>query len=95
MAQEQGQQRARQWGQIVARAWTDPAFKQRLLANPTDALREGGIDVPADTEVRVIEDTEQVRHLVLPPKPTAELSDELLDRVAAGTFLYSMCAPGP
>ncbi|MCG6941409.1 MAG: nitrile hydratase subunit alpha [Thiohalocapsa sp.] len=27
---------------VVARAWTDPAFKARLLASPTDAITEIG-----------------------------------------------------
>ena len=85
MAPDQDQERARQWGQVVARAWADPAFKQRLLANPADALREEGIEVPPGIELRIVEDTEQVRHLALPPKPAeGELSEEELERVAGG-----------
>jgi hypothetical protein len=30
------------WGQIVARAWQDEAFKRRLLADPAAVLREQG-----------------------------------------------------
>src|SRR5258708_3634539 len=29
---------------IVARAWTDPAFKQRLLENGSEAIRDFGLD---------------------------------------------------
>ena len=31
---------------VVARAWTDPAFKQRLLANGKAAVAEMGLDMP-------------------------------------------------
>jgi nitrile hydratase len=31
---------------VVARAWTDPAFKQRLLANGRDAVAELGLTMP-------------------------------------------------
>ena len=32
---------------VVARAWTDAAYKQRLLADGTAACEELGLDVPA------------------------------------------------
>src|SRR5690242_15806266 len=32
---------------IVARAWTDPAFKQRLQANGTEAIKEFGLEMGA------------------------------------------------
>src|SRR5579863_2324629 len=32
---------------IVARAWTDAAYKQRLLANGSEAIREFGLDMGA------------------------------------------------
>ena len=32
---------------VVARAWTDPGFKARLLADGTKACQELGLDVPA------------------------------------------------
>ncbi len=79
----QWQERAKQWGQLVARAWRDPAFKQRLLADPAAVLREQGIAVPASQQVRVVENTDQVIHLVLPQKPR-DLSDDQLDAVAGG-----------
>jgi hypothetical protein len=35
----------KQYQQLVARAWGDPAFKARLLADPTATLTEMGLDV--------------------------------------------------
>ena len=82
--QAQMQEYAKQWGQLVARAWGDDAFKQRLLAEPGPALAEQGIAVPTGVEVRVHENTAALLHLTLPPAPSEEISDEQLDAVAGG-----------
>jgi hypothetical protein len=58
------------WGELVARAWADPAFKARLLADPAAVLKENGLPVPPDLKLQVVENTEQVVHLTLPPPPT-------------------------
>ncbi|WP_135505950.1 nitrile hydratase subunit alpha [Roseovarius aestuariivivens] len=49
---------------VVARAWTDPAFKDRLLANGSDACREMGFDVGA-LHLVVVENTEAVHNLIV------------------------------
>jgi|1186.fasta_scaffold662922_2 Nitrile hydratase, alpha chain len=86
MATERGQQANynKRWGQIVAQAWADDAFKERLLAEPKAVLQEHGILVPAGSGVRVLEPPEQAVYFVLPPRPRGELTDEQLDRVVAG-----------
>ena len=133
----------RNGAQVVARAWVDPAYKKRLLADGTNAiaelgyggrqgehmvvventpkvhnlvvctlcscypwsvlglppvwyksapyrsravidprgvLREFGLDLPSDTEVRVWDSTAELRYLVLPERPsgTENLSEEAL-----------------
>ena len=83
--QVQMQEYAKQWGQLVARTWSDPTFKARLLAEPGQTLAEQGIALPPDIEVRVHENTPTVLHLTLPPAPAEELSDEQLDAVAGGS----------
>jgi nitrile hydratase len=50
---------------LVARAWVDPAFKQRLLADPKSACLEMGIDATAINEFVVLENTAKVRHMVV------------------------------
>ena len=72
------------FGKIIAKAWRDPAFKAALIANPAAALKAEGIDVPAGVTVTVLENTDKQFHLVLPPKPTGELSEEALEAVAGG-----------
>ena len=44
-------------------------------------------------EVRIVEDTDRVHHLVLPPRPTEdELSEEQLAQIGAG---MQYCSPAP
>ncbi|TMA04515.1 MAG: nitrile hydratase subunit alpha [Deltaproteobacteria bacterium] len=50
---------------LVARAWADPRFKARLLADPRAACAEMGIDATSINEFVVLENTEKVRHLVV------------------------------
>ena len=77
MAQEQGQQEpAQQYQQLVARAWRDPAFKQRLLADPAAALQEQGISLPAGQDVLVVEQQPNEVVFVLPPRPAGELPSQ-------------------
>ncbi len=80
-----------EFAKIIAKAWRDPAFKAELIANPAAALKGEGIDVPAGMAVTVLENTDKQFHLVLPPLPTDELSDEALDAVAGGS---SPCRTG-
>jgi hypothetical protein len=75
----------------VARAWSDEAFKRRLLAEPSAVLREQGMDVAPGVEVRVVEDAARLRHLVLPPRPEGELSEEQLEQAAGGSGCACTC----
>lgn len=50
---------------LVARAWTNPAFKARLIADPKAACLEMGIDATSINEFVVLENTEKVRHMVV------------------------------
>lgn len=50
---------------IVARAWVDPEFRVRLLANGRATLEELGIDFFEDTQLLVLENTDKVHNLVV------------------------------
>jgi nitrile hydratase alpha subunit len=50
---------------LVARAWVEPAFKQRLLTDPKAACAEMGIDATSLTEFVVLENTEKIHNLVV------------------------------
>jgi len=83
----------KQWGQIVAKAWADEAFKGRLLSDPQAVLREHGLEMAPGVRVIVHEDTEQVRNLVLPATPAGELTEEEL-APTAGTDSFSSFSGG-
>jgi nitrile hydratase len=50
---------------VVARAWTDPAFRARLLANGRAACEELGISFYDDTGLIVLENTPTVHNLIV------------------------------
>jgi nitrile hydratase alpha subunit len=49
---------------VVARAWSDPAFKARLLADGTKAVGEMGIGM-GDAELVVVENTKDVHNVIV------------------------------
>lgn len=50
---------------VVAKAWTDPAFKSRLLANGKAAVAELGLSMPAHHRHLVaLENTERVHNVI-------------------------------
>ncbi|MBB3545545.1 nitrile hydratase subunit alpha [Rhizobium sp. BK399] len=50
---------------VVARAWTDPAFRERLLADGTSAIAELGFAGHATGHLQAVENTESVHNLVV------------------------------
>jgi nitrile hydratase len=49
---------------VVARAWTEPEFKKRLLANGTSAVAEMGIPM-GDAELIVVENSKDVHNIIV------------------------------
>jgi nitrile hydratase len=51
---------------VVARAWTDPAFRQRLLANGREAVLELGLSMPAHhRHLVVLENTPTLQNVIV------------------------------
>jgi nitrile hydratase len=50
---------------VVARAWTDPEFKQRLLADATRACAEFGISGLQGEDMVVVENTADVHNVIV------------------------------
>jgi nitrile hydratase len=55
----------RNGARVVARAWVDPIYKQRLLANATDAIAELGYGGAQGEHMVVVENTPQVHNLIV------------------------------
>jgi nitrile hydratase len=50
---------------VVAKAWSDPEFKARLVANATDACAELGIGGLQGEDMVVVEDTDTVHNVIV------------------------------
>jgi nitrile hydratase len=50
---------------LVARAWVDPEFKARLLADARAAAEELGLDAGPSPSVTAVENTNEVHHVVV------------------------------
>jgi nitrile hydratase subunit alpha len=55
----------RNGARVIARAWTDPAFKQRLLSDGPAALREFGYGGAQGEDTLVVENTARVHNVVV------------------------------
>jgi hypothetical protein len=75
----QDQHFVQQRDRIMARAWADEDFKQRLLAEPAAVLHEYGLEAPPGRSVKIVENTDQAVHLVLPAR-TQGADPEPVDR---------------
>lgn len=71
--------------QVIAKCWADESFKQQVLADPVSAFKREGIEIPAGVRLQVLENTEQVFHLVIPARPT-EVTDDMLAGAAGGGY---------
>ena len=76
------------FGEILSKCWYDAAFKKRFMSEPKKVLAEFGMEVPEGLDVKVVENTDKVMYLAIPPAPArpkgGELSDNQLDAVSGG-----------
>ena len=84
---------------LFAACWKDEALKARFMADPKAVLAEYGMDVPANIDVNVVENSDNTVHITMPQAPTgaADLSDEELASAAGGKdpifpTVYGSCA---
>lgn len=76
---------------VIARAIEDDDFKQELLSQPNTVIEQHlGIKLPEGVQIRVLEESSNIRYLVLPERPDSfgdsELSEEELEAVAGGSW---------
>ena len=55
-------------------------YRSRVVVEPRSVLREFGLELPPDVEVRVLDSTADMRYLVIPMRPagTEGMSEEKL-----------------
>lgn len=77
----------KKWQKIVAKAWMDEDYKNRLLEDPNSVLQEEGVEIPEGVSFRVMEDSDQVKTLVLPWPKVEGSVDEMEERLAAFGYI--------
>jgi len=73
-------------------------YRSRTVADPRGVLREFGLELPKDTEIRVWDSTAEVRYLVVPMRPpgTEDWSEErLTDLVTRDSMIGTGLAKNP
>ena len=55
----------RNGAKVVAKAWTDPAYKQRLLTDATAAIKELGYSGMQGEDMLVVENTDTVHNVIV------------------------------
>ncbi len=58
-----------QLSSVVSKAASDRAFRAQLLANPSATLQSAGVEIPAGAKVKVVEDTQNLRYLIVSARP--------------------------
>ena len=80
---------------LFAACWKDEALKARFMSDPKAVLKEHGLDVPDNLDVKVVENADDCVHITLPAQPAGhmDLSDDELSK-AAGGFTSTQCHLG-
>ena len=77
-------------------AWyKSPAYRSRIVREPRAVLREMGLELPPEVEVRVWDSSSEVRYLVLPERPfgTDGLSEEALSELVSRDAMIGVAKP--
>lgn len=80
------EEQRKKYAEVIAKAWSDESFKQKLIANPKEALKEMGIETPSNMPIKVCDGSDGTFYLVLPKKPNQNLSPEELKKISGGLW---------
>jgi nitrile hydratase len=78
--------------------YKSPAYRARVVAEPRAVLHEFGLELPAETEIRVWDSTSEVRYLVMPQRPEGTegmTEDELATLVTGDSMIGTGLAARP
>ena len=86
--EEEKKEQGKKYAKLIAKAWSDESFKERLLADPRTVLEAEGISVPPGVYVKVVEDTDTQIFMVIPrPPENFNIMDEE-ERIAASAYCF-------
>jgi nitrile hydratase len=78
--------------------YKSPAYRSRVVREPRRVLKEMGLDLPEDVEIRVWDSSAEVRYLVLPERPAGSESlgeAELIALVSRDSMIGTALASAP
>jgi len=81
---------SKKMAKVIAKAWTDPAYKKRLIKEPAKVLKEEGIKTPKGAKIHVHENSPKALHLVLPQRPDSALAQDAVHENAGGHGVHTL-----
>jgi len=69
---------------LAGRAAKDENFRNNLRQHATKVFQQLGYEVAEGAEVKLVEDTSSVKHIVMPSNPNDAIEDESLASIAGG-----------
>lgn len=88
MDKKEKEQLQKKWEKIIAKAMSDQVFRLRLMKNPREALKDHGIELPANVNLKVLEEKADTRYLIIPRENAGAISEEDLKNIAAGPVAF-------
>jgi hypothetical protein len=67
--QEQIKEHRKKMAKVIAKAWSDRSFKEKLFSDPKTVLEANGVILPTGLEVKVVEQTNKLIYVVIPFRP--------------------------
>jgi hypothetical protein len=85
--EEERQEQMKRMAKVIAKAWSDESFKERLLSDPSAVLEAEGISVRKGAEVKVVEETEKLSYFVIPMLPDNVKDLDTMEQQAAASMV--------
>jgi nitrile hydratase len=75
--------------------YKEPAYRSRVVREPRQVLREMGLELDAEVEIRVWDSSAEIRYLVLPERPAGaeEMTEEELVALVTRDSMIGVAKP--
>jgi nitrile hydratase len=75
--------------------YKSPPYRSRMVREPREVLREFGLELPAETTIRIWDSSAEVRYIVLPMRPegTEDLDEEQLVELVTRDCMIGVAVP--
>ena len=90
--EDQREEQGKKYAKLIAKAWSDESFKERLLTNSRAVLEAEGISVPPGVDVKVLEQTDAQVFIVIPKMPAVLVTDAIEERLSCIPGVICGCA---